>query len=62
LFVCDNTHGNTTDLHLDFKGHVQVLREHAGGWGGGIVPSPDGRHLAMSQWTIESNTWMLENF
>jgi hypothetical protein len=26
------------------------------------VPSPDGRHLAMREWTVEGNLWLLENF
>jgi hypothetical protein len=27
-----------------------------------IVPSPDGKHLAFGERTIDSNAWILDNF
>ena len=55
--------GRASDfLFVDWNGHAQVLR-HEGGtfdmWG---VPSPDGRHLAFTEWTSANNVWMIENF
>ena len=51
-------------LFVDLDGSADVLwkRETLWGWGHAGIPSPDGRHLAMSGWTIDSNIWMLENF
>jgi hypothetical protein len=33
-----------------------------GGNGTYAIPSPDGRHLAIKSWTLDSNIWMMENF
>ena len=38
---------------------VQPLGEPSVPWG---VPSPDGRHLAIYNWTCSGNMWMIENF
>jgi hypothetical protein len=51
-------------LYVDMEGRAEVL------WQQGItgrnltwgVPSPDGRHLAMLGYTMDSNVWMLEGF
>jgi hypothetical protein len=49
---------------VDLDGHTEVLWKKETLWGAGPrgLPSPDGRHLAMLGWTIDSNIWMLENF
>jgi hypothetical protein len=51
-------------LFVDMQGHTDLLWKRETVWGLGPrgLPSPDGRHLAMSGWTIDSNVWMLENF
>jgi eukaryotic-like serine/threonine-protein kinase len=49
-------------LHMDLQGNTQFLWQDPGGvevWG---VPSPDGRHIAIRAWNVESNLWMMENF
>ena len=54
-----------TALYLGLDGHSQVLwkRGTSPGWSfDGPVPSPDGRHIAFTVVTYESNAWMLENF
>jgi hypothetical protein len=54
-----------TTLYLGLDGQSQVLwkRGTSPGWSfDGPVPSPDGRHLAFTVVTFESNAWMLENF
>ena len=51
-------------LFVDMDGRADILwkRETLWGWGHAGIPSPDGHHLAMSGWTMNSNVWMLENF
>jgi Tol biopolymer transport system component len=48
---------------IDLDGKTRVLldqnRNH---WLSFLCPSPDGRHLAFTQRTFESNAWLLENF
>jgi hypothetical protein len=38
------------------------LWEQEGGLGISALPSPDGRHLAIRGWSVNSNIWMIENF
>ena len=51
-------------LFVGLDGRTDVLWKRETRWGPGPLglPSPDGRHLAMLGWTIDSNIWMLENF
>jgi hypothetical protein len=49
-------------LSVDLQGNARVLWDQAGGVGTYGLPSPDGHHLAMLGWTVNSNMWMLENF
>jgi hypothetical protein len=69
LFV--GTGGNRTILHVNFRGNASVLQKDilsaAFSDAYAIFPayvraSPDGRHLAIAQHTIERNLWMMENF
>jgi hypothetical protein len=62
FYVGSGTPGEV--LFVDMDGHTDVLwkREAFWGLGPGGLPSPNGRHLAMLGWTIDSNVWMLENF
>jgi len=62
LFVSSYTQRGADMLHMDLKGNVGLLWEHPGGVEIYGVPSPDGRHLAMRGWNVESNLWMMENF
>jgi hypothetical protein len=51
-----------TLLYIDLEGQASPMWEQRGSlwtWG---VPSPDGRHLAILGYTMDSNVWMLENF
>jgi serine/threonine protein kinase/Tol biopolymer transport system component len=47
-------------LHVDLQGNASIL------WSQfltiGIAPSPDGRHLALSGTSLDTNIWMIENF
>ena len=54
-----------TALYLSLDGHSQVLwkRGTSPGWSvENLIPSPNGRYLAFTSTTLESNAWMLENF
>jgi Tol biopolymer transport system component len=62
LFVSSYTKRGADMLHMDLKGNVRLLWEHPGGIEIYGVPSPDGRHLAMRGWNVESNVWLMENF
>jgi len=62
LFVSSYSQRGADMLHMDLKGNVRFLWEHPGGIEIYGVPSPDGRHLAMRGWNVESNVWLMENF
>ena len=63
LFVTARIPKGEEILHVDLHGNAYSLWENAGGmWETLAVPSPDGRHLAFSGWTVGGNIWMIENF
>lgn len=62
LFVSSHTQYGSALLNVDLKGGTHVLWKQEGGLGTVGIPSPDGRHLAMLGWTLNSNIWMMENF
>lgn len=62
LFVSSLKERGSVLLSMDLRGNARILWEHTGGVGTYGSPSPDGRHLAMLGWTLNSNMWMLENF
>jgi serine/threonine protein kinase len=62
LFVSNHTEEGSVLLHVDLQGNSQVLWKQEGGVGTVAIPSPDGRHLAIMGWTLNSNIWMMENF
>jgi serine/threonine protein kinase/Tol biopolymer transport system component len=48
---------------IELNGTTRVLLDRGRAqWLGFPCPSPDGRHLAFSQQTSETNAWLLENF
>jgi DNA-binding winged helix-turn-helix (wHTH) protein/Tol biopolymer transport system component len=68
LFVSGATPQGSALLRVDMQGNAKVLWERKGSiepwfarapW---AVPSPDGRHLAIYDWQLSSNMWMVENF
>jgi Tol biopolymer transport system component len=62
LFVTARSPKGEEILHVDLQGNAQTLWENAGGmWETLAEPSPDGRHLAFSGWTVSGNIWMIEN-
>jgi Tol biopolymer transport system component len=60
FFMCGLRHGGVL-LHVDLHGNAQVLWE-PGGAGFWAIPSPDGKHVAMSLFSNNANVWMMENF
>jgi eukaryotic-like serine/threonine-protein kinase len=63
LFVVSGVRGRRTLLHVDFQGNARVLWESSGATSETLaIPSPDGRHLAIQNWTADGNMWMMENF
>ena len=63
FFVGGTTPGGVL-LFVDMNGQADVLWKRETLWDNGLrgLPSPDGRHVAMLGWTMNSNVWMLENF
>jgi serine/threonine protein kinase len=47
---------------VDLDGNTHVLLKRTSAWFGGPLSSPDGRHLAYFQGTVDDNYWLLENF
>jgi eukaryotic-like serine/threonine-protein kinase len=76
FFVSGTADGGSALLHLDLQGNAHVLWKQKGSiapwnvplahrWGPSApwaIPSPDGRHLAIYDWSLNGNMWMMENF
>ena len=66
LFITPCAGTATTLLYVDLEGRAQVIWQQKLGTEFGIrargVPSPNGRHLALLDWSIDTNVWLLENF
>jgi Tol biopolymer transport system component len=63
LFVSSLASRGSALLRVDLKGKVEIVWEETGSPCTYGVASPDGRHLAIQEWTVESNNlWQMENF
>jgi Tol biopolymer transport system component len=62
LFVCTSTLRGSALTHVNLQGEAEVVWEQEGTTEGYGVPSPDGRRIALTGQTMNSNMWMLENF
>jgi serine/threonine protein kinase len=75
IFASSQTEKGSVLLRLDLNGYASVLWEQSGSiapwnrpFGEGeqsapwAVPSPDGHHLAIYDWKLSANMWMMENF
>jgi Tol biopolymer transport system component len=47
---------------IDLDGKMRILLDRGIHDLGSPAASPDGRHLAFSQRTLENNVWLLDNF
>jgi len=63
LFVSGLSNNEMSLMQLDLHGQSHVLwRFSESGLPSQGIPSPDGRHIAISQQIKSSNIWMIENF
>ena len=62
LLISNGVQGGVVLLYVDLQGNAHVLWKQHGGTATYGRPSPDGRHLALMGWTVDSNLWMMENF
>ena len=53
---------DATLLRIDLEGHATVLWQKKGAIHTHGVPSPDGRRLAIMNWIMNSNLWLVEGF
>ena len=61
LFVAAQKEGYFI-AQIELNGTTRVLLDRNNQWLSYPRPSPNGRYLAFSQRTVESNAWLLENF
>ena len=61
FFVSRKVQADTELVHLDLQGHTESLRRCVGE-ACIPVPSPDGKHLAITDHSQLMNMWMMENF
>jgi serine/threonine protein kinase len=62
LFVVSAVRDRRALLRVDLRGNAKVLWQGSGSAETLGIPSRDGRHLAIQNWTADSNIWMMENF
>jgi serine/threonine protein kinase/Tol biopolymer transport system component len=62
FYVGSSSPSGVTLLYIDVNGQASPVWEQKANLDIWTVPSPDGRHLAIEGWTVNSNVWMLENF
>jgi eukaryotic-like serine/threonine-protein kinase len=62
LFLSKPTSHGFALLYSDLRGKTRNLWEQEGSLGISALPSPDGRHIALRGWNVNSNIWMIENF
>jgi len=73
LFVSAITPAGSALLQVGLRGEARVLIQRTGSFSWfaelrsvasaeGVVPSPDGRHLAIYDSKLNANMWMMENF
>ena len=64
LFSSSFTQRSAVLLYIDLQGSARVLWEQRGRAGDMIrgIPSPDGRHLAIAAYAVDSNAWMIQDF
>ena len=54
--------GKHSIVRIELDGKVSILANLGVHEIYAIIPSPDGRHIAFSQRTLESNVWLVDNF
>ena len=62
VYVSSTNDKRVALLYATLQGTLRVLWEQQGGLDLDVVPSPDGRHVAIKSVLLNSNLWMMENF
>jgi serine/threonine protein kinase len=62
LLLTNSSEEGDVLLHVDLKGDTQILWKCSDSHGCNGSPSPDGRHIAIYDWKLSANMWMMENF
>jgi len=62
LLLSNSSEEGDVLLHVDLRGDTQVLWRCSKGQACNGGSSPDGRHLAIYDWKLSANMWMMENF
>jgi len=62
LLLTNSSREGDVLLHVDLRGDTRVLWRCSGPRGCFGSPSPDGRHMAIYDWKLNANMWMMENF
>jgi Tol biopolymer transport system component/DNA-binding winged helix-turn-helix (wHTH) protein len=62
FFVSSKSSRTASLLHVSPDGQAQLLWQQKSGQGAVGFPSPDGRNLAITGATVDSNVWLVENF
>ena len=60
LYVACFDDDDSVLLHVSLEGDVVLMRYQPLDIGGWATPSPDGRHLMISDWTKASNVWLFD--
>jgi len=64
FFSSSVTQRSAVLLYIDLQGNARVLWEQRGRAGDMLrgLPSPDGRHLAIAAYAVNSNAWIMQDF
>jgi eukaryotic-like serine/threonine-protein kinase len=62
LFVCSAKERSEVLLYVPLHGEARVVWELPGATDFDVIPSPDGRHMAIDARIVSGNMWMMENF
>jgi serine/threonine protein kinase/Tol biopolymer transport system component len=62
LLIGHGVEGGAVLLSVDLQGKAHVFGQMRGEHSTYVRPSPDGRHLAMMERTINRNLWMMQDF
>lgn len=62
LFVCTNSPNESRVYLVDVTGAATMLWRQGGAGPARVIPSPDGKRLAIQSTLLENNVWLMENF
>jgi len=62
FFVGAGVHGGTVFLRVDLQGNTHALWKSPRSAWTPSRPSPDGHHIAIQDYRVDGNLWMIENF